>query len=165
MSDSIDIVDTDVVIPVVIPNTRVLANGAIYDMNKGRIVANPGGGNHAITSESASAMHLAYSGKRIQAQLAAQTGLARIVPGKPSALRAWSNIAEAQAKEALKGGRTSVESARFVGQATGFLADQRRNAPESARNNVQVNVYGSDLARSLLSELSGIRDMLVDDDS
>lgn len=31
----------------------MLANGAIYDLDKGRIVANPGGGTHAITSDNA----------------------------------------------------------------------------------------------------------------
>ena len=36
-------------------NTKVLANGAVYDLDKGRIVANPGGGKSAITRENASA--------------------------------------------------------------------------------------------------------------
>ena len=35
------------------PRTKVLKNGAVYDLDKGRIVANPGGGSHAITSERA----------------------------------------------------------------------------------------------------------------
>lgn len=37
--------------------TKLLPNGAVYDLDRGRIVANPGGGKHAITSENAHAMH------------------------------------------------------------------------------------------------------------
>jgi len=36
-------------------NTRVLKNGAIYDMDSHRIVSNPGGGSTAITTQNASA--------------------------------------------------------------------------------------------------------------
>jgi hypothetical protein len=47
------------------PRTKVLKNGAVYDMNKGRIVANPGGGTHAITSANARDMQkLAVERKR-----------------------------------------------------------------------------------------------------
>lgn len=35
------------------PRTKVLSNGAVYDLDKGRIVANPGGGKYAITSDNA----------------------------------------------------------------------------------------------------------------
>ena len=34
--------------------TKILANGAIYDMDRGRIVSNPGGGNKAFSSVTAS---------------------------------------------------------------------------------------------------------------
>src|SRR5688572_17213268 len=37
-------------------NTKTLANGAIYDMDKKRIVSNPNGGTTAITSSNARAM-------------------------------------------------------------------------------------------------------------
>ena len=33
--------------------TKILPNGAVYDLDKGRIVANPGGGTHAITKDNA----------------------------------------------------------------------------------------------------------------
>src|SRR5690554_8224916 len=36
--------------------TKVLANGAVYDLDKKRIVANPGGGTMGITQENASAL-------------------------------------------------------------------------------------------------------------
>lgn|SRR5574341_1167 len=35
------------------PRLKTLKNGAVYDLDKGRIVANPGGGTQAITSDSA----------------------------------------------------------------------------------------------------------------
>lgn len=36
-------------------NTRVLSNGAVYDMSTHRIVSNPGGGKYAINKQNASA--------------------------------------------------------------------------------------------------------------
>lgn len=45
-------------------NTRVLKNGAIYDMDKKRIVANPGGGTQAITSENYHQYAAARAAKR-----------------------------------------------------------------------------------------------------
>jgi hypothetical protein len=53
-------IDTDA-----LPNTKVLKNGAVYDMDKGRIVANPRGGTQAITSANARDMQrLAVEKKR-----------------------------------------------------------------------------------------------------
>lgn len=55
---------------------KVLANGAIYDMEKGRIVANPGGGSHAITSATARGMlqkRQAKQAARLREQIAKET--------------------------------------------------------------------------------------------
>lgn len=43
---------------------KILSNGAHYDTEKGRIVANPGGGTHAITAENSSAYHARRKEKR-----------------------------------------------------------------------------------------------------
>lgn len=57
----------------VTPRTRTLSNGAVYDLDKGRIVANPGGGKHAITSDNAREMVKArIERKRAIVQAAAQ---------------------------------------------------------------------------------------------
>ena len=46
---------------------KTLANGAIYDMEKKRITANPGGGKYAITSETASDFHAKRQEKKRRA--------------------------------------------------------------------------------------------------
>src|SRR3990167_8438233 len=83
-------------------NTKILANGAVYDLDKGRIVANPGGGTTAITQANASALAtLRWQQAREQAAEAGQIGLARIsTDGKWTS--ALANIAEKQAERALR---------------------------------------------------------------
>jgi hypothetical protein len=51
--------------------TRVLANGAVYDLDKHRIVSNPGGGRSAITSETASQMQAIARERKRQAMATA----------------------------------------------------------------------------------------------
>jgi len=50
---------------------KTLSNGAIYDLEAKRIVANPGGGSKAITQANASAYHQARREKMRQAASAA----------------------------------------------------------------------------------------------
>jgi hypothetical protein len=162
MTDSSNIVDTQT--PATPPNTRVLANGAVYDLDRGRIIAAPPNDRQPINQESARDFHVYRQRKQQQAELAAQHGLARIVPGNPSALRAWAEIVEAQAKQAKSGKAHSDANARFVGQATGFLQDQRKAAPTSFENaKIQVNVLGAGIAQQLLAQLSGVIGMLDGD--
>ncbi len=102
---------------------RILRNGAVYDLQAGRIAGNPPGGTAtAITPETSQAMHRRRAELRIQAQAAARSGVATLAGG--SEYKAWAEIARAQAKLALDTdkGRSSTEAARFVGQAAGFLA-------------------------------------------
>lgn len=62
-------------------NLKTLSNGAVYDMSKGRIVANPGGGTHAITSDNAHAMLARRKAVGLRSQLA---GLAQAKGIDPS---------------------------------------------------------------------------------
>jgi len=65
---------------------RVLKNGAIYDLDKGRIVANPGGGSKAITKENSSEYHArrqALKRERVQAGAnAVVAGMGSVRDGK-----------------------------------------------------------------------------------
>jgi hypothetical protein len=163
MTDSSNIVETQT--PATPPNTRVLANGAVYDLDRGRIIAAPPNDRQPINQESAREFHVLRQRKQMLAEMAAQHGLARLSSGAPSAYRAWADIIEAQGKQAKSGKAHSDANARFVGQATGFLVDQRKapvNAFENAK--IQVNVLGAGIAQQLLAQLSGVIDMLGDAD-
>src|SRR3990172_12543550 len=69
-------------------------NGALRDPDTGRIVANPGGGTTAITPANASEYHQLYAQKRLEAELAAGRGLARVAVSGPSEFDAWADIAQ-----------------------------------------------------------------------
>lgn len=61
---------------------RTLANGAIYDMEKKRITANPGGGKYAITSENASEFHAKrQEKKRAAIEAGAAAAVETLMPG------------------------------------------------------------------------------------
>ena len=139
---------------------RTLKNGAIYDLEAGRIAANPGGGTSAITQANASEYHKLYAQKRLEAELAAGRGLARVAVSGPSEFDAWSDIAENMGSLAMqsnpKYGRVSVEAARVVGQMTGFIAERGRNTGELPANTLQITLNNDGLA----AIMSGILPML-----
>ena len=140
---------------------RTLKNGAIYDLEAGRIAANPPGGTTtAITQANAAEYHQLYARKRLEAELAAGRGLARVAVSGSSELDAWSDIAANMGGLALqpdpKYGRVSVEAARVVGQMTGFIADRGRNTGELPVNTLQITLNNDGLA----AIMSGIMPML-----
>lgn len=107
---------------------QILKNGSIYDHSIKKIVKAPTVPNftdHKQAQAAALSRHQA-------AQEAAITGLSRVSTSK-SALDAWANIVESQAKLAMDTdkGRSSTEAARFTGQTTGFLPDRRTNQDEN----------------------------------
>lgn len=53
---------------------KILKNGAIYDLEQGRIIANPGGGTTAITHATSSEYRTLWREKKVEAKL---RGLAR----------------------------------------------------------------------------------------
>lgn len=141
--------------PIQPPNLRTLKNGAIYDMDKKRIVANPGGGSHAITSERASEFHaIRQQQKRERIQAGANRVLAEKQPDKwetPNDLDFVEAIAEAAMKKALdQGDIKQIEAAKFIMDHAG-LAEARAAQPGQA---------GGDMP-ALASELIGlIRDVI-----
>ena len=147
---------------------RQLKNGAIYDLEAGRIAANPGGGTSAITQANASEYHKLYAQKRLEAELAAGRGLARVAVSGSSELDAWSDIAANMGGLALhsdpKYGRVSVEAARVVGQMTGFIAERGRNAGELPVNTLQITLNNDGLAAIMAGILPILRNSGDDSD-
>ena len=126
-------------------------NGALRDPDTGRIVANPPGGpTSAINSSNAVEYHKLYAQKRLEAELAAGRGLARVAVSGPSEFDAWSDIAANMGGLALqsdpKYGRVSVEAARVVGQMTGFIAERGRNTGELPAHTLQITLNNDGLA-------------------
>src|SRR3990167_11452564 len=136
-------------------------NGALRDPDTGRIVANAGGGASAITPANASEYHQLYAQKRLEAELAASRGLARVAVSGSSELDAWSDIAANMGGLALqpdpKYGRVSVEAARVVGQMTGFIAERGRNTGELPPNTLQITLNNDGLAAIMAGILPILR--------
>ena len=140
---------------------RTLPNGAIYDMGIKRIVAAPPPERQFITQENAKDMHVLAARKRLEAELAASRGLARVAVSGPSEFDAWSDIAANMAGLALqpdpKYGRVSVEAARVVGQMTGFIAERGRSGPDPAVNTLTIQLNNDGLAAIMAGILPILR--------
>ena len=136
-------------------NVKVLANGAVYDLDAGRIVAMaPGGGSTGITQANTGEM------ARLRAEKyrrSAAAGLARIHPSN-TPIAAWSYIVEKQSELAtmIDKGRSSTEAARFVGGAIGILGSGGAAGANSGGDTVNISVPGAFL-RGLLDDLRRAR--------
>jgi len=114
--------------------TKVLRNGAVYDMGKHRIVANPGGGTTAITKQTASDMAEIRRQRKQQlleagAASAVQRGDLRLAHGDDAwIVEIGSNM---QVKATTQDDPKAVEAARFLFQETG-RAEARTQAHEQA---------------------------------
>ena len=122
------------------PNTRILANGAVYDMDKKRIVANPGGGTGAITQSNASALaRLRWERSREEFAAGMAEGMKVQAP-----TQAWRKIGK-KAVELLEqstGARGFADLARFAGEAGGFvpMARGREEMQEQQQEQPQIVV-------------------------
>ena len=111
------------------PRTKVLSNGAIYDLEAKRIVANPGGGKNAITKETASEYHAKRQEKK-RARIEAGA-LAAVQDKLPDAFTGddgdWIEaVAQQVAYKALdKLDPKQVDAARFLFTEAG-IAEQRQ---------------------------------------
>ena len=129
------------------PNVRVLANGAVYDLDKGRIVANPGGGTHAITSENARALiHKRWA----DYHAAAEDGVA-LGTKRDTSVLGWGYIVERQSELAvdIKQGRSSTEAARFVRDSLGLSQDH-----DAGGASIRLDVSGEALELLLQAVLA-----------
>ena len=108
--------------------TKILSNGAVYDMEKKRIVANPGGGKYAITSENASEFHAKrQEKKRAVIAAAAAEAVENDALRRTHGDEAWiAAIAQAQfLKATTPDDPKSTDAARFLLQEAG-LSDARQ---------------------------------------
>ena len=135
------------------PRTKVLANGAIFDIDRRRIIGNPPGGpTTAITKSKVVEYHEMSRQKRLDA---VYRGLATGT-GRSNAHDAVEAIVAKQAELAMdiERGRASTEAARFSFQAGELIQDRRTDA--SAGLSVTAHVSGDTLA-GLFSLLAGRR--------
>lgn len=115
------------------PRTKVLKNGAVYDLDKKRIVANPGGGTTAITSETASEYH---ARRRELKQQRIMAGAAKILERSgewttPDDMDVVEAIGEAVALSALDPtSKKQIDAAKFILTEAGLSVanSQRENA-------------------------------------
>lgn len=143
------------------PRTKILANGAVYDLDKGRIVANPGGGRAAITKETSSAYHARRQQKK--RALIARVASEAVERGDFRARYGDMAFVAAIAETALMKATTpddpkAVDAARFLLQETG-LAEPRQaaGAPASvqAEQAVVLQVIGAEAAAEILAAMRG----------
>src|SRR3990170_2154213 len=135
------------------PRTKVLANGAIFDIDRRRIIGNPPGGPTTAINKS---NVVEYHEMSRQAKLdAVYRGLAAGT-GRSKANAAVEAIVAKQAElaMAIDRGRASTEAARFSFQAGELIQDRRTDA--SAGMSVTAHVSGDALA-GLFSLLAGRR--------
>ena len=141
------------------PRTKVLANGAIFDIDRRRIIGNPPGGpTTAITKSKVVEYHEMSRQKRLDA---VYRGLATGT-GRSNAHAAVEAIVARQAELAMDidRGRASTEAARFSFQAGELIQDRRTDA--SGGLSVTAHVSGDALA-GLFSLLAGRRADLAGD--
>lgn len=138
-----------------VANTKVLSNGAVYDLDAKRIVSNPGGGSAGITSQvQASAMaRLRWE----RAQKAAIQGVGRAsLSNKGSALAAWADINANMAGYAMtERSIGAVKAAEFVGKATGFTPDKAQQGQTMPDNGIVMMISDGalELAAGILAAM------------
>jgi len=136
---------------------KTLRNGAVYDLEAKRIVANPGGGTTAITQAKATEYHELSRQARLDAVyrgLAAGTG-------RSNAHDAVEAIVARQSELAMniERGRASTEAARFAFQAGELIQDKRIGQDDGLT--VTAHVSAGAIA-ALLARLDQDRDEIVD---
>jgi len=147
------------------PRTKVLKNGAIYDLDTKRIIGNPPGGpTTAITQSNVVEYHELSREKRLDAVyrgLAAGTRRA-------NAHAAVEAIAAKQAELAMSidRGRASTEAARFVFQAGELIQDRRLDADGGVTVTAHASLGALEAFRAILEQARGsvVDGQLVDVD-
>jgi len=129
---------------------KILANGAIYDLEAKKIAGNPGGGTTAIDQSQASA--LATHRWEQQRQEWVEGGEIAADSLKKAHLGAWRAIGENIATLAMtKQDRTAVEAARLFGQNAGYVQD-RSCSDDSQPQTVNIQAFlGNDVLRELVA--------------
>lgn len=151
------------------PRTKVLSNGAVYDLDKGRIVANPGGGKHAITSDNARDMvNIRMEQKRQRLMAGANAVVAREGTFDGVGLDFAEAIGEAVTLAALDPtSNQQVKAAEFLFREAGI--GERQAAQDTAGGTIGAlaDVIGalSAFAGSIAAISGDITNIISNDDS
>ena len=140
---------------------RVLKNGAIYDLEAGKIAGCPGGGTNAITQ----ANSREYQNKRwSDAAEDIQIGMTR-ASGKPSirlavqeiGVKLWDVIENGQ-------GRDKVAAAKTAMQLGDLSQDRRSQSQDPGQTNVQINM-GADAIAQLVGvlDVNNSNELIIDE--
>ena len=132
---------------------KLLASGAVYDLQAGHIVANPGGGVHAITTEKSQDMHRKRRELQLMSARAFRVGMAR--QAGSTLHDALGKIAGVQYELATDKGakRASTEAAKFLLDAGGLSSRHSSGSP-AVSDGVTVHL-GADVAARLLALVAG----------
>ena len=133
---------------------RTLANGAVYDYDKHKIVANPGGGTHAITRDNSGEFHKMRAQARLTGMLAYQEGMMRAARSD-NLHGAVVAVAEKQTELAMdvkNHPNASVRAAELSLRAAGVLTDDRLDRLDV---NINHNLPDFSAVRRLLAAVSG----------
>jgi hypothetical protein len=111
---------------------KTLANGAVYDLTIGRIVANPGGGTAAITGQNSSAYHARR--QQLKRETIAQAANDAVENGTYTAKYKDLAFVAAIAATAMQKATTpddpkAIDAARFLLQEAG-LAEAKQQQPD-----------------------------------
>ena len=136
------------------PRTKVLANGAIFDLDRKRIIGNPPGGPTTGIKTKSQAVALQKLSDQARLDAVYRGWMSGTGTARPD--RAIEAIVAAQSKLSLDiaRGRASTEASRLVLQVGEALPDRRNDA--SGGLSVTANVSGNALA-GLFSLLAGRR--------
>ena len=136
------------------PRTKVLANGAIFDLDRKRIIGNPPGGPTTAIKTQSQAVALQKLSDQARLDAVYRGWMSGTGTARPD--RAIEAIVAAQSKLSLDiaRGRASTEASRLVLQVGEALPDRRNDA--SGGLSVTAHVSGDALA-GLFSLLAGKR--------
>ena len=136
------------------PRTKVLANGAIFDLDRKRIIGNPPGGPTTGIKTKSQAVALQKLSDQARLDAVYRGWMSGTGTARPD--RAIEAIVAAQSKLSLDiaRGRASTEASRLVLQVGEALPDRRNDA--SGGLSVTAHVSGDALA-GLFSLLAGRR--------
>ena len=116
------------------PRTKILENGAVYDMDRGRIVSNPGGGKYAITSDNARDMVRARVEKKraVIAQAAQEAVQNGALVGRYGDAAWLAEVAQAQYTLATTpdAGKSSVMAASWLVEHSGMAEPKGKDTDD-----------------------------------
>jgi hypothetical protein len=121
------------------PRTKVLANGAVYDLDRGRIVANPGGGTHAITSVDArEKVRKRWENYRKASARGILKEAMAIDPSVETPADAYALVVGKQYLALVDSDKPKLDDVYKLGQIIGALPNSHEKQPDSAVQAVQA---------------------------